>query len=67
MRTASSTNLKSNEDGIPCEAIMAITPSEEASAGMASSLKTPTSVKLLFPSATGTALAEIEQQTGRRP
>ena len=63
VRTASSTNLKSDEDGIPCEAIMAITPSEEASAGMASSLKTPASVKLLFPSATGTALAEIEQQT----
>ncbi|CAE7629969.1 SEC14L1 [Symbiodinium sp. KB8] len=38
VRTASSTNLKSDEDGIPCEAIMAITSSEEASAGMASSL-----------------------------
>jgi len=66
VRNASSTNLKSDDDGIPCEAIMAITPSEEASAGMASSLKTPTSVKLLFPSATGTALAEIEQQTDHR-
>ena len=39
VRTASSTNLKSDEDGIPCEAIMAITSSEEASAGMASSLR----------------------------
>eukprot|EP00439_Symbiodinium_sp_Y106_P067900 s3271_g11.t1 len=45
VRTASTTNPRSDDDGIPCEAIMAIAPSDEACAGMPSGLNTPTSVK----------------------
>ena len=57
---------ESYDDGIPFQAIAAITPSEEASVGTASSLKTPSWVARLFPSGTGTTITEIEQQIDHR-
>ena len=55
--------LRADKEGVLPEAIVAIVPSTEVSG---SSPRTPESLNLLFPSASGTTLAEIQQQSNHR-